>query len=88
VDVFRHDHIADQLESMPGTYLVKYSHKAIARAPRSEERASAVTTKGHEVKITAAIMASQGVAHRRKTRTLKTEGCGTHVLCPLRIVRE
>ena len=75
--VFRHHHILDQLESVSGTYFIKYFHKAIAHTPCPQKRAPTVTTKSHKVEIASSAMASQRNAHRRKTRTLKPEGCGT-----------
>jgi hypothetical protein len=64
-------------ETVPGTDFVEDFHKTIARMPRPEQGTPPVTTKGNKVEIASTVVASQRVAHRRKTRTLKTEGCGT-----------
>ncbi len=77
--MLRHHHIAHDVEFVAGTHFVEYLYETIARSPRSEKGTPAIATESHEVEVAAAVMASQGVAHRRKTRTLKTEGCGTHI---------
>jgi hypothetical protein len=79
MDVFRHYDVANQPKGVPGTHFVKYSHKTIARPPRPKKRATAVATERDEVEITLSVMTPQRDAHRRRTRTLETEGCGTHV---------
>jgi len=79
MDVFRHHDVANQLRGVPGTHFVKDSHEAIARAPRSKKRAAPVAAESDEVEITSSEITPQRVAHGRTTRTLKTEGCGTHI---------
>jgi hypothetical protein len=81
VNVFRHHHISNNVKSVPRTHFIEYLYKAIARPPRSKKRTSPITTEGHEVKIAQSVITPQRVAHRRKTRTLKTAGCGTQASC-------
>ena len=40
------------------------------------------------MEVAPAIDSSQRISHRVKTRTLKTEGCGTHTIYPLRTVAD
>jgi hypothetical protein len=79
VNVFGHHHITHDPEFVPGTDFVEYLYETISRSPRPKIWTAPVTTESDEVEITVAIVASQRVAHRRKTRTLKPEGCGTQV---------
>jgi len=58
VNVFWHHHIAEQLESVPGTHFVKHSREAIACVPRSEEWASPVATEVNKVQVASCVMAS------------------------------
>ncbi len=57
VNVFRHHHIANQLERVPRTYFVEYSDETIPCACRSKKRETTKTTEGDEVQIAMAIMA-------------------------------
>jgi hypothetical protein len=80
VDVFRHDHVAEQPEFVPRTHLVEYFYKPIACASRTQEWAATVTTKRNEVEIASSVEALQRVAHRSQTRTLENpQGCGTQI---------
>lgn len=69
--MFRHHHIAEEPEFVPGAHLVEYFYKPIACASRSQEWAATLTTKGNEVEIASSVVALQRVAHRSKTRTLE-----------------
>jgi hypothetical protein len=86
VHVFRHHHIPDQSEAISRPYFLQDFHKPIPRPPRPQEGSSAVAAESNKVEIASPVIASQRVAHRRKTRTLKTEGCGTLVYYLHRVV--
>ncbi len=58
VHVFRHHHITDHLETVPGTYFIEYSDEAIPCACRSKKWATTIATDGDEVQIAAAVVAS------------------------------
>ncbi len=56
--MFRHHHITDHLETVPGTYFIEYSDEAIPCACRSKKWATTIATDGDEVQIAAAVVAS------------------------------
>jgi hypothetical protein len=64
---------------MPAANLVKNFNETITRLNRSKKWPPAVTTERTEMEIAAAVTSPERVPHRRKTRTLKSEGCGTQV---------
>jgi len=66
-----------QPEAVPVAHLVENFDKAFPRSPRPEKGTPPVAAKRDEMKIASPVKLLQGIAHRRKTRTLKIEGCGT-----------
>jgi hypothetical protein len=61
-------------------------YEVVAGTNGSKIRPSSEATEGDEMKVARSIKSPQGIAfrlfhtnHQVKTRTLKTEGCGTHV---------
>src|ERR1700730_13839534 len=90
MDVFRHDHVADEAKSESRAHLVQNCDKAISSPRRSKQWPPAIAAKGDEVKVPASVVAPQRVAHE-KNRTLKIDppqlsaspsglrvkGCGT-----------
>jgi len=80
VDVFRHDHIPNQLEGIFSTYFRQDGHEAIASPRDSEQGAPSKTTEGDEVEITLSVAALQRVTHGRKTRVLENRKGAAPVL--------
>jgi len=50
--------MADQPESVPTTYFVKYSHETVSRPLRSEQGTAAIATEGNKVEIASPVMPS------------------------------
>jgi hypothetical protein len=82
VHVLRHNHVSQDAELMPAPHFIEYLNEAIPCSWLSKKWPAPITTEGHKVEITQSVVTPQRVAHRRKPRTLKTEGCGTHVSYP------
>jgi len=80
MDVFRHDHIPNQLEGIFSTYFRQDGHEAIASPRDSEQGAPSKTTEGDEVEITLSVAALQRVTHGRKTRVLENRKGAAPVL--------
>src|ERR1700688_2650562 len=59
MNVFRHDHITDQLKTVPHADLIQYSHEALAGPGRSEKGTPPIATEGDEMEIAASIKALQ-----------------------------
>jgi hypothetical protein len=84
MDMLGHEHIAKQRKSVPRTNIIQDIYEAVAGTHGSKVGKSPITTEGDEMKITRSIKSPQRIAFRFfhanrqvKTRTLKTEGCGT-----------
>ncbi len=73
VHVFRHYHVAQQLESVPRAHLPEYLHKTITRTSRAQVRPAAITTKRDEVQIAASVMPLQRIAHGRNAGPRKSQ---------------
>ena len=64
---------------MPAAYFIQDFHESVPRSSCSQQRSPSITTERNEMQITLPIVPFERIAHRgkTKTRTLKTEGCGT-----------
>ncbi len=64
---------------MPAANFIQDFHEAVPRPSRTKKRSPSITTERNEMQITLPIVPFERVAHqgKTKTRTLKTEGCGT-----------
>jgi hypothetical protein len=79
VHMFRHHHITDQPKTVTGAYFVKDSHESVAHTPRPQMWMAPVTTESNKMQVAISVISPKRIAHRRRTRTLKPEGCGTRV---------
>ena len=64
---------------MPAANFIQDFHETVSPPSRSQQRSPSITTERNEMQITLPIVPFERVAHqgKTKTRTLKTEGCGT-----------
>ena len=62
MNVFRHDYVADQAESVSNAHFAKDSNEAIAGGRGSEQRATPYTTEGDEVQVALSVTALERVS--------------------------
>src|SRR5262249_37185422 len=86
MDMFRHYHITNHLETMPRADLIENFHEPVARSSRSQQRTTAITAKRDEMKIASPIMSLQGITHgleglhfKRKPAPLNAKGAAPRV---------
>jgi len=77
--MFRHHDIPDDAKPVLASNFIQDFYKLVPRSSGSKQRSSPITTEGNEMQIALSVMTFERIAHREKikTRTLKTEGCGT-----------
>jgi len=81
VNVFGHDDVADELETISISHLTENLDERVSRARRAEKRESAVTTEAEEMQMVETVDALESFGHNGDTTnpTLRTrcEGWGT-----------
>ncbi|SRR6266446_6305068 len=71
MDVFGHNHIANQQEAVSRADLVKNLHEAVAGARRAEERAAAIATESNEVEVAASVKPPKRITHWLESRAVR-----------------
>jgi hypothetical protein len=73
MNVFRHDHVADDHETVAAAGLLEDAEEEIAIAGRAEKGKAPVTTVGDEVGVSSAVVTMESGGHRE---VVSQSGCG------------
>jgi hypothetical protein len=66
MDVFRHDHVPDYHETVALPDFLQNAQEQIASRAASQQRPAAITARGDEVQMLAAVVAAQALGHTLK----------------------
>jgi hypothetical protein len=69
-------------KTVMGSDFVQESRESVVRSPRSRIWTAPLTNERTKMQVSASVRSPKRKGHRRKTRTLKTEGCATRVSLP------